>query len=71
MNSNIIINLECPGNTMQIHKDQMKQMLSKTNYFNLYYLFDIMYSPKRLRIKVFISLLTYLHSTLKEYYCSF
>ena len=34
MSSNIIINLECPGNTMQIHKDQMKQMLSKTNYFN-------------------------------------
>ena len=34
MNSDIIINLEYPGNTMQIHKDQMKQMLSKTNYFN-------------------------------------
>ena len=34
MNSNIIINLERPGNAMQIHEDQMKQMLSKTNYFN-------------------------------------
>ena len=71
MNSNIIINLERPGNTMQIHKDQMKQMLSKTNYLNYSYFFDIMYSPKRHRIKVFISLLTYRHSKLKKYYCSF